>query len=308
MKRIIPRGITITCAWLTLAAASPSVAQVIVKKTTETTPGEPPVTETRETTTTTTGTISDFGTGRIVVRTESASEPLSYTYSKTTTYVDEAGNPVSIETVKSGLPVTIHYSKVGDSLVASKVIVRKKTGPIGRSEIQGTTVMGTVTELAPEALVIRTSSSTSPVRYKYTKTTTYVDEAGKPVSIKTVTSGVPVTVEYDEVGGAFVAKRVIVRRTTAVPGGPAETTTTTTTGTINEFTPERIVVRTEEAPEPFTYSYTKTTTYVDEAGAPVSVDVVKSGLPVTVYYTTKGDTRVATKVIVRKKTTTVVPR
>jgi hypothetical protein len=52
------------------------------------------------------------------------------------------------------------------------------------------------------------------------------------------------------------------------------------------------------------YSSTKTTTYVDETGAPVSVETVKSGLPVTVYYTSEGDRMIANKVVVRKTTTT----
>ena len=71
------------------------------------------------------GTISEFNPDTIVVKTENAVEPIHYTYSKSTTYVDENGNPVSIETVKSGLPVTVYYMKDGDNLVASKVIVRK---------------------------------------------------------------------------------------------------------------------------------------------------------------------------------------
>ena len=78
-----------------------------------------------QTTTTSAGTISEFSPDAIVVKTESAAEPVHYTYSKSTTYVDESGNPVSIETVKSGLPVTVYYVKDGDNLVASKVIVRK---------------------------------------------------------------------------------------------------------------------------------------------------------------------------------------
>ena len=79
----------------------------------------------QSTTTTSAGTISDFSPQTIVVKTESSVEPVRYTYSKTTTYVDEAGNPVSMETVKSGLPVTVYYVKDGDNLVASKVIVRR---------------------------------------------------------------------------------------------------------------------------------------------------------------------------------------
>jgi len=79
----------------------------------------------QQTTTTTTnaGTISDFGPQTIVVKTQAA-EPVRYTYTKSTTYVDEARNPVSIETVKSGLPVTVYYTRDGDDLVASRVVVR----------------------------------------------------------------------------------------------------------------------------------------------------------------------------------------
>ena len=85
-----------------------------------------------------------------------------------------------------------------------------------------------------------------------------------------------------------------------------ESTTTTTTnsaGTITEFSPDAIVIKTESATEPVHYTYTKTTTYVDENGNAVSMDVVKSGVPVTVYYTKDGDKMVATKVVVRRTTT-----
>lgn len=315
MKRLIHPAILTTCASLTLVPVLPSSAQeTTVEKTTKSTTIDP--SGTTESTTTTMGTISEIGDQRIIVRTESRPDPVTYSFSKTTTYVDDAGAPVSIEMVKSGLPVTVHYTKVGDEMIASKVIVRKKTTttttPAGRSETTTTTTRGTVSELGPDALVVRTTSSPSPVRYKFTKTTTYVDEAGKPVSIQTVKSGLPVTVHYEDVGGSLVAQKVIVRRATTKSGGSEETTTetktTTSAGTINEFGPERFVIRTESSPDPLTYSYTKTTTYVDEAGAPVSMELVKSGLPVTVHYTTEGDARVATKVIVRKKTTTVTPR
>jgi CRISPR/Cas system-associated exonuclease Cas4 (RecB family) len=83
-----------------------------------------------------------------------------------------------------------------------------------------------------------------------------------------------------------------------------QTTSTTSAGTITEFSPDTIVIRSESAPQPIRYVYRKTTTYVDEAGNPVSMEVVKSGLPVTVQYTRDGDQLIASKVIVRR---TVVP-
>lgn len=80
--------------------------------------------------------------------------------------------------------------------------------------------------------------------------------------------------------------------------------TTETAGTISEFDPDTIVVRTETNTTPTTYSSTKTTTYVDEMGKPVAVETVKTGVPVTVYYTQDGNRLIANKVIVRKTTTT----
>jgi len=74
------------------------------------------------------------------------------------------------------------------------------------------------------------------------------------------------------------------------------TTTTSTSGTVSEFGPETIVVRSTTSTEPVRYSYTKTTTYVDEMGRPVAVDTVKAGVPVTVYTDKSG--KVATKVVI----------
>lgn len=81
----------------------------------------------RVTTTETAGTISDLGQDTIVVRSETSSSPIRYSSTKSTTYVDETGAPVSVETVKSGLPVTVYYTRDGDRMVADKVVVRKTT-------------------------------------------------------------------------------------------------------------------------------------------------------------------------------------
>ena len=118
---------------LTLITANFTVAQTAVKETI--------------TTTTTAGTISEFGPETIIIRSETSPDPVRYSYSKTTTYVDEAGAPVSIETVKSGLPVTVYYMKVGDKMVASKVIVRKAiVKPAAVIEEKKTTTTTTTTE------------------------------------------------------------------------------------------------------------------------------------------------------------------
>ena len=83
-----------------------------------------------------------------------------------------------------------------------------------------------------------------------------------------------------------------------------EVTVTETVGTISEVNPNALMIRTDANAAPTNYTYTKSTTYVDDAGVPVSIETVKSGMPVTVHYTQEGDRMVATKVVVRKTMTT----
>ena len=172
-----------------------------------------------------------------------------------------------------------------------------------------TTSAGTVSQFSPDTIMVKTTTSSDPVSYSYTKTTTYVDENGNPVSIETVKSGLPVTVYYDSENGKMVATKVVVRKTiVADPAAPmTQTTTTTSDGTVSQFSPNAIIVKSTTSTDPVSYSYSKTTTYVDENGNPVSSETVKSGAPVTVYYTQDGDKMVATKVIVKKTTTTTTP-
>ena len=100
----------------------------------------------QSTTTTSAGTISEFSPQSIVVKTEDSAAPVHYTYSKSTTYVDENGNAVSMETVKSGLPVTVYYVKDGDNLVASKVIVRRTVIAPANNVQESKTTTTTTTE------------------------------------------------------------------------------------------------------------------------------------------------------------------
>jgi hypothetical protein len=106
------------------------------------------------------------------------------------------------------------------------------------------------------------------------------------------------------IAGLVLASASLARaQTTSV----TSTTTTSSEGTVSNFTPDSMVVQTTSSASPVTYSYTKTTTYVDENGNPVAVETVRSGLPVTVYYSPDGDRFVANKVVVRKVTTTTAP-
>jgi hypothetical protein len=107
--------------------------------------------------------------------------------------------------------------------------------------------------------------------------------------------------------GFLSAMLLVANAASAQTSTVQATTTTTSAGTVSQFSPDTIMVKTETAAAPVTYSYTKTTTYVDESGAPVSIETVKSGLPVTVYYMMVGDKMVASKVVVRKIAVQAVP-
>jgi hypothetical protein len=108
-----------------------------------------------------------------------------------------------------------------------------------------------------------------------------------------------------------VATKVVVKKhvDTNPDGSVIQKSTTTSTtssqGLVNSFTPDSMVITSDTSSTPTTYAFTKTTTYVDESGNPVSVETVKSGVPVTIYYDRDGDRMVATRVVVKNKTTTI---
>lgn|GEM_PF-2288781 len=77
------------------------------------------------TTTMSAGTVSEYGTDVLTIKPELALDPVRYSTIKTTSYVDESGAPVSVDIIKPGLPVTVHYVKIDDEMVVAKVVVRK---------------------------------------------------------------------------------------------------------------------------------------------------------------------------------------
>ena len=80
-------------------------------------------TVTTTTTTTNSGTVSQFGPDAIVIKT-SSSAPVAYQYTTATTCVDDTGRPCAMKELKPGMPVTVHYAKAGDQMVASKIVVQ----------------------------------------------------------------------------------------------------------------------------------------------------------------------------------------
>jgi hypothetical protein len=105
------------------------------------------------------------------------------------------------------------------------------------TKTETTTYSGTVSEINPTAstIILRSEASPTPVTYKYTKETSFVDASGNVVSYETIRNS-PVRVEYSTVGGETIVRRVVqtgpaVVVTPPAPGGVIREKTTTRTET-----------------------------------------------------------------------------
>src|SRR6476646_9343506 len=83
-------------------------------------------TTTTTTTTTGTGTITEYTPGSAIVLKES-SGPRHYHFGKKVVYVTKSGKELDEETVRTrvrvGVPVHVHYSGEGDSMMVDRVIL-----------------------------------------------------------------------------------------------------------------------------------------------------------------------------------------
>ena len=87
--------------------------------------------QTSSTTTTTTtteggGTITEYTPGSVITLKETAG-PRHYRFGKTVTYVTKSGKTLDEETVRTrikiGIPVHVHYTGEGDSMLVDRVIL-----------------------------------------------------------------------------------------------------------------------------------------------------------------------------------------
>ena len=88
---------------------------------------------------------------------------------------------------------------------------------------------GTITTYTPgsDYISLRTETSTSPVKYYYTKSTTIVDPEGKTVEWSMLKPNMPVKYTYVKEGDRMVISRITLTK----PVSYYEKTTTTTTTT-----------------------------------------------------------------------------
>jgi len=91
--------------------------------------------------------------------------------------------------------------------------------------------------------------------------------------------------------------------------GQTTTTVTTTKGAFTEYAPgsQTMVVRTEASSAPVRYVVTKQTTIVDESGAPVAIERVSPGSPLSIQSTGTGEHLVASRIIVQRPAAVTAP-
>ena len=101
--------------------------------------------------TTTTGTISSLTPTEVVV-TRSAGGPVTYRYTKRTTFVDSDGRTVTYESIRPGDSTTVYYTMVEGQPVVGKVLVtRKASTTTTTAPVVEATTTTTTTTTAPSA-------------------------------------------------------------------------------------------------------------------------------------------------------------
>lgn len=94
-----------------------------------------------------------------------------------------------------------------------------------------------------------------------------------------------------------VQAQTVVRETTTVP----TTATLEAAGTVTEYGPDRVIIRQREGVEPVPYAFARSVEYVDDAGAPVTREVITRDTPVTVRYVREGDRMLVNRVVVHRR-------
>jgi hypothetical protein len=143
----------------------------------------------------------------------------------------------------------IDITKIGVALLAVGICTTELRA---QATTTVTTTKGAFTEYVPgsETMVVRTETSSAPLRYVVSKQTTIVDESGAPVAIERISPGSPLSIQYTGTGEQLVASRIVVQKPAAVTTEPVTTapvaTQQTTTSTTRALTHDEKHARKEQ--------------------------------------------------------------
>lgn len=165
------------------------------------------------------GSVSSFDANGLTVLTPTTGSMTVYLTNADTMFVDKQDRFVAPDRIIPQTPVTVHYTPVGNSVLATKVVVTTSLFSSGK-----------LIEAGPGMLVITTNAApNTPVRYVYNATTRYVDKHGDQVPAQALKPGASVRIFYTQAGDALVASKVEMLDDQASSTVSSETTTTTTT-------------------------------------------------------------------------------
>ena len=189
--------------------------------------------------------------------------------------------------------------------VHGEAVVRETTTTIAAAPFEAA---GTVTEWAPDRVIIRREGEAEPMPFAFARRVEYVDEAGNPVAREVIRRDAPVTLRYTREGDRMLVDRVVVhRRPAPTEVTRAETATTTiaapleAAGTVTAWDRDRVIIRREGVAEPVPFAFARRVEYVDEAGNPVEREVIRRDVPVTIRYTREGDRMLVDRVVVHRR-------
>jgi hypothetical protein len=105
------------------------------------------------------------------------------------------------------------------------------TADAGPATAGMTTRTGSFVTYTPgdEYFTFRSTPAAEPVRYYYTKETTFVDPTGQTVEVSNIRPDLPATVYYVSEGNRMIVRKVVISKPASAIIEKKETTTTTTT-------------------------------------------------------------------------------
>jgi hypothetical protein len=160
-----------------------------------------------------------------VTITTANSDPTTYRYGNAIQYVDDAGLVLSREQIVPGTPVSVvTVAQPSGGVVTNRVIVHKATATtvapatgaavttttVTETTVKPTKAVGVLLEKEPDRVLVRTPKD-GDLTFTYSRVTDFADSEGRHVDLIRFVPGLPVQVEFRQVGDRLEASRVLLQ-------------------------------------------------------------------------------------------------